>query len=622
MSAVTNMSTLKSRSNEMFPPNDGSEAWAKMAAARANAHAVGWKREDFDKPIIAIVATFHSGMPCNNRFNEYAEIMAKEIESLGGKAQVSFVPVVSDGMTQGTSGMRYSLPSRELIADCMECMYDAYCCDALITLGGCDKSVPGAIIPLVRTNAVGLSFYGGAALPGKCDGHQARGKLDDPGTVMEAIGQYGRKLIDIEELSRIECGALPGSGSCSAMYTSTTMASVSEAMGLLVPTSAGNPAVNYSNEIHPLKRQDCIATARTCMTMLKQKLKARSIVTVKAIQNAIAVMFAIGGSTNAVLHILSIAREAGITDNTDQRDEGKGTEGSMVGDSSSKDEFGERGELSIMDFDRIGQNIPLLTNMAPHGKFHMVDLGKAGGIPLIMQLLLDHGLLHGDCLTCTGLTVAENLANLGVNKLKDGVATLASSVVFPFEKPFSSAGNHIFILKGSLAPESAVYKLSGKSVPLFTGPARCFDGELACFMAIMQGKIEKGCVIVIRYEGPRGAPGMPEMLSPSSALIGAGLGKHCALITDGRFSGATHGIMIGHVSPEAHVGGPIAIVKDGDSITIDSANRRLSLDISEAELKERLQSWKPRKRRVRLAQTGMLKRYARSVGSAHHGCVF
>lgn len=598
-------STLKGESFKITgdpSKSDGAPgSMVKMTCSRSNFRAAGWKEQDFTKPIITIAAPFSNSMPCNNQFKDLAEIIAEEVEKRGGKAHLAITPVISDGQTQGCKAMRYSLISRDLICDCIELMHEGYHADAIITLGGCDKSVPAAVMPLARKDLVGVSLFGGPALPGiphSCTGDSGakRAKTDagaprglDPGSVMEGIGAYGRSLIDVEELHRLECASLPGSGTCSAMFTACTMASVVEALGMAPPGTATHPAMTRDDprSVPEQKRKDCEDVVDTIFSLLEKKLSARQIINRKSIENAVTVVYAVGGSTNAVLHILAIAHEAGL----------------------SPEQF------SINDFHSIGQRVPLLANVSPHGRYHMSDIDDVGGLPVIMKELLENGFLHGDCMTVTGKTVAENLASTpSIAELGGG-----QQVLFPVSSPLSPAGNHILVLSGNLAPESAVCKLSGKQNVELVGPARCYDDEDAAFEAIMAGEIVKGDVLVIRYEGPRGAPGMPEMLSPGAALVGAGLGKDVALVTDGRFSGASHGIMVGHVTPEAAMGGPIALVQDGDIIAVRPGKRELSLQVSDEELAARRAAWESPAQRP--GTTGLLAKYAAQVQSAHRGAI-
>eukprot|EP00933_Yihiella_yeosuensis_P035558 TRINITY_DN29134_c0_g1_i1.p1 TRINITY_DN29134_c0_g1~~TRINITY_DN29134_c0_g1_i1.p1 ORF type:complete len:599 (-),score=128.98 TRINITY_DN29134_c0_g1_i1:203-1999(-) len=576
-------------------PSDGG-SYVKMTCSRSNFRAAGWKEEDFKKPMITIAAPYSNSMPCNNQFRDIADILAEEVEKLGGKAHFAFTPVISDGQTQGSRAMRYSLVSRELITDCIELMHEGYHADAIITLGGCDKSVPAAVMPMARKDLIGLSLFGGPALPGlphapgECPSDASRQRLAerglDPGSVMEAIGAYGKGIIDMEELHRVECTALPGSGSCSAMFTACTMSSVVEALGMALPGTGSVPATVREDprSVTERKRQDCARVAAALFALAEQGLSTRKIITKEALENATAVVYALGGSTNAVLHILAIAHEAGIPET----------------------------DFNIETFHRIGQRIPLLGNLSPHGKYHMSDLDSIGGVPVVMRELLDAGLIHGNCLTVTGRTVAENLSGV------PAVASLGQQdILYPAKSPLAPSGNHILVLQGNLAPESAVCKLSGKLDIELIGPARCFDDEDSAFKAIMAGEIKKGEVLVIRYEGPKGAPGMPEMLSPGAALVGAGLGKDVALVTDGRFSGASHGIMVGHVTPEAAAGGPIALIRDGDIIVVRPGSRELSVQLSDEELSARRAAWTPPGPRP--GTTGVLEKYARQVRSAHVG---
>jgi len=570
-------------------PDGESGSKVKMTCSRSNFRAAGWKDADFQKPIVTIAAPYSNSMPCNNQFRELADLLAEEVERLGGKAHLCFTPVISDGQTQGTRAMRYSLVSREHICDCIEIMHEGYHADAIVSLGGCDKSVPAAVMPLARKDLVGLSLFGGPALPGvrkrACGGDEPPRGLD-PGSVMEAIGAFGRGLIDLEELEHMECAALPGSGTCSAMFTACTMASAVEAMGMALPGTASHAATTREDfrAVPAQKREDCAASARALFALLEQGISARRIITARSLENAVMVVYAVGGSTNAVLHLLAIAHEAEVPP----------------------------ADFDIQRLHDVGQRVPLLANVSPHGRYHMHDLDGVGGVPAVMRELLDAGLLHGDCLTVTGRTVAENLA--GVAPVR---ARVAQEVLRPFGDPLAPAGNHIVVLRGNLAPQSAVVKLSGKQDVRHVGPARVFDDEDAAFAAIMAGGIQRGDVLVIRYEGPKGSPGMPEMLSPGAALVGAGLGKYVPLVTDGRFSGASHGIMVGHVTPEAVDGGPIALLRDGDVVTVAPRERELSVALSPEELAARRASWSPPPPRP--GCRGVLARYAKHVASAHFG---
>jgi len=564
---------------------------AKVAWSRSNFRASGWTDEDFLKPIVTIAAPYSNNMPCNNQHKDLAEIIAEELEKRGCKAHFAFTPVISDGLTQGTRFMRYSLVSRAAICDAIEIMHEGYKADAIISLGGCDKSVGGVVMPIARKDMIGLSLFGGPALPGltnkrDCVGGEQR-RLDG-GVMSEIIPQLTAGLLDIEELTRLECAAAPGSGGCAAMFTASSMAFAVEAMGMSVPGSASHPAMTRSDPrgITVDKRRDCMDAVDAVVGLLAAKLTSRQIITKKAMENAVTVVYACGGSTNCVLHLLAIAHEADIP----------------------KEDF------CIDDFDRVGCKVPILANVSPHGKYHVVDIDEHGGLPVIMKDLLVAGLLHGDCMTCTGKTVAENLASVPTIGELQG-----QDVLWPVARPYKPAGNHILVLHGNLCPESAICKLSGKEDVFHRGPAKCFDEENDAYEAIVHGKIVKGDVLVVRYEGPKGSPGMPEMLMPGGALIGCGLGKDVALVTDGRFSGASHGIMIGHVSPEAAVGGPIALVKDGDIITLDPKSRALTVDVSDDEMAARRALWTPPP--ARSNTKGVLEKYAKLVQSAHVGAV-
>ncbi len=566
--------TLKHRST-MLTGTPGGADWAKRAAARAMLRAVDFTDEDFAKPIITVACPFTNATPCNDHIRELGDILSREIGEAGGKPFLFGTPVISDGETMGMEGMKYSLMSRDLIADCIETMHEGYAADGILTLSGCDKSIPGALMPILRNNGIGLTLYGGTILPGRYKGEDLTIV-----SAFEAVGAHGAGKMTDEELHQVECHSCPGAGSCGGMYTANTMASAIEAMGMSVPGSASHAAVDRENRISPEKRKDCIDSVTALVGLLDRRIRARDIATKEVFENAIAVMMALGGSTNGVLHLLALAHEAKVP-------------------------------LTLDDFHRIGQNVPLLGNFKPFGKYVMADLDGIGGLPMVMKTLFSAGLLHGGCLTVTGKTVAENLAD--EPQVPDG-----QDIFFPPERPYAPPGRHVTVIRGNLAPEGAVLKLSGKELDHHTGPARVFEREEDALDAILSGNIRKGDVIVIRYEGPKGGPGMREMLSPSAALMGAGLGKDVALITDGRFSGGTHGIMVGHIAPEAQAGGPIAIVRDGDRIIINPKDRSISLEASEAEIAVRLSRWnapEPKYRR------GVMGKYAKLVGSASHGAV-
>ncbi len=565
---------LKKRSGSLTGM-PGENNWTKRAHARAMMRAVGFKDNDFDKPLVTVACPFTNITPCNAHIRALGDLIAEETEKQGGKPIIFGTPVVTDGETMGMEGMKYSLPSRELIADSIEMMHEAYQADGAITLSGCDKTIPASLIPLARNNSVGITLYGGTILPGRYKGQDL--------TIIstfEAIGQYSAGKMSKKDFHEIECRSCPGNGSCGGMYTANTMASALEALGMSLPGTASHPAVDRKNIVSDKKKQDCISTVKALFNLLEKDIHVRDIMTKKAFENAITVALALGGSTNMVLHFLSLAHEAEV-------------------------------KLTLDDFARIGKKVPLLGNFKPFGRYVMTDLDNIGGVPIVMKMLFKNGLIHGDCLTVTGKTVAENLKNApDFPKNQD--------VIYSFEKPLAKPEHHMIIIYGNLAKEGAVIKLSGKEVKKFEGHARVFEREEDALDAILAGKIKKGDVIVIRYEGPKGGPGMREMLSPTAALMGAGLGQDVALITDGRFSGGTHGITIGHVTPEAQVGGAIALIKEGDKITIDLAKREVNLEVASSELVKRKGQWRaPKPKYTR----GVLAKYAKLVSSASTGAV-
>jgi dihydroxy-acid dehydratase len=565
---------LKHRST-LLTGTPGGADWPRRAAARAMLRAVNFRDEDFAKPIVTLACPFTNATPCNDHIRKLGDLISRDIAAAGGKAFLFGTPVISDGETMGMEGMKYSLMSRDLIADCIETMHESYAADGIVALSGCDKSIPGALMPILRNNGIGLTLYGGTILPGRYEGEDLTIV-----SAFEAIGAHAAGRIGDEELRQVECHSCPGAGSCGGMYTANTMASAIEAMGMSVPGSASHAAVDRRNRVSREKRKDCAGTAAALFLLLRRGIRARDIATRESFENAIAVMMALGGSTNGVLHLLALAHEARVP-------------------------------LALDDFHEIGRKVPLLGNFKPSGKYVMADLDRIGGVPLVMRTLLDAGLLHGGCMTVTGKTVAENLAN--VPPPRRGQDVFAAP-----DRPFAPPGRHIRILRGNLAPEGAVLKLSGKELERHDGPARVFDREEDALDAILGGSIRKGDVIVIRYEGPRGGPGMREMLSPSAALMGAGLGKDVALVTDGRFSGGTHGIMVGHVAPEAQAGGAIAVVREGDRIAINPVERSISLEVNEPEIARRLAGWRaPEPKYTR----GVLGKYVRLVGSASGGAV-
>ena len=549
--------------------------WSERTAARTMLRAVRFSDEDFDKPLIALAVPYTNGTPCNDHIRELGDLLQAEIEAAGGKAIIFGTPVVSDGISMGTEAMKYSLVSREVIADSIELMTEGYRVDGVITLCGCDKTIPAALMPIARNNLIGLTLYGGSILPGKYQGEEL-----NIVSAFEGIGAHAAGKIDDQQLHGIECHACPGAGSCGGMYTANTMAAAIEAMGMSLPGSSSNMAVDHDNQLSVDKRTDATRSARILIALLEQGITARDIMTRKAFENALTVAWALGGSTNAVLHLLALAKEANV-------------------------------ELSLADITAITQNVPLLGNFKPFGRYLMNDLQRLGGVPMVMKLLLDNGFLHGDCLTVTGKTIAENLADAPL-------LPAGQDVVLSPESPYAPAGTHIRILHGNLAEKGCVLKQSGKNLLTMGGPARVYEREEEALAAILAGKIVPGDVVVIRYEGPKGGPGMREMLSPSAALMGAGLGDSVALITDGRFSGGTHGIMIGHVAPEAQAGGTIALVAEGDGIEINLDTDELTLLVDSAELARRKDLWQAPALKYR---RGVLAKYARLVSSAAEGAV-
>ncbi|MBI4078754.1 MAG: dihydroxy-acid dehydratase [Candidatus Levybacteria bacterium] len=567
-------SGLKKRSY-LLTGKPGTNEWIKRSPARAMMRAVGFTDKDFEKPLVTVACPYTNITPCNKHIDALGKIVVEEVEKVGGKSIIFGTPVVTDGETMGMEGMKYSLVSRELIADCIEMMHEAYAADCALTLAGCDKTIPAALIPLARNNSIGLTLYGGSILPG-----HYKGKDLTIVSTFEAVGAYSAGKISEKDFHEIECKSCPGNGACGGMYTANTMASAIEALGMSLPGSASHPAVDKKNQISKEKRKDCEDSVKALFNLLEKSIRARDIMTKKAFENAITVVQALGGSTNAVLHLLSLAHEAEI-------------------------------DLTIDDFNRIAKRVPLLGNFKPSGEYVMNDLNNIGGVPIVMKMLLDAGLIHGDCLTVTGKTVAENLKS--TPKLLKNQKVIAS-----LEKPLAPPEHHIVVLRGSLAPEGAVMKLSGKEMREFHGPARVFECEEDALNAILQSRIQKNDVIVIRFEGPKGGPGMREMLSPSAALMGAGLGRDVALITDGRFSGGTHGIMIAHITPEAQVGGPIALVEEGDMISINLNTKTLDLKISDSALQKRKSRWKAPALKYK---RGVLAKYAQLVSSASKGAV-
>ncbi len=541
----------------------------ERAPNRSMMRAVGFTDEDFDKPIIAVANGYSTITPCNAGLGELTEVAVNAVRKAGGMPQTFGTITVSDGISMGTEGMKCSLVSREVIADSVETVCRAQSMDALIAVGGCDKNMPGAMIAMARLDIPAVFVYGGTIKPGHYDGKD----LTIVST-FEAVGEYNAGRIPLETFREIERRACPGKGSCGGMYTANTMSSAFEAMGMSLPYSSTMAAED--DEIHA----SAAASGAALLGLLEDDLTPRKIMTKKAFENGIAVVMAIGGSTNAVLHLLAVAHAADV-------------------------------DLTLEDFERIRERTPHVVDLKPSGKYVATDLHRVGGIPLIMKMLLDNDLLHGDCLTVTGKTIAENLRNVS------GTPPAGQDVVLPFDAPKYPQG-HLAILSGNLATEGSVAKISGLKHTSITGPARVFDSEEACMKAIMSDHIRAGDVLVIRYEGPRGGPGMREMLSPTSAIIGKGLGDSVGLITDGRFSGGTYGLVVGHVAPEAQVGGTIALVHEGDSVTIDAEKRLLQLNVDDAELERRRAAWQAPPIKY---QRGVLAKYAKLVSSASKGAV-
>jgi len=540
------------------------------APNRAMLRGVGFLDEDFTRPMIGVASLYSEITPCNSHLDRLARKAIEGIRTGGGVPQIYGAPTASDGIMMGHKGMRYSLVSREVIADSIEVVSAGMNHDGLIAIGGCDKNMPGCAMAMARLNIPSIFVYGGSILPGV----GPDGEAIDIVSIFEAVGQYQAKKIDEKRLHKIECESCPGAGACGGMYTANTMSSALEAMGMSLPYDASYPAVTAAKE------RETFEAGIALVNLIKQNIRPRDIITRKSLENAYTLVLALGGSTNAVLHLMAIAREAEL-------------------------------EWTLDDFDRLGAKVPHLADLKPSGKYVMFDLYRVGGTPAVLKALLDAGLLHGDCITVTGKTLAENLKDI------PSIYSKAQDVVMPFDKPKYKAG-HIIILRGNLAPDGAVAKISGLPKLSITGPAKVYDGEEACFHAIQADKIQKGDVLVIRGEGPVGGPGMREMLAITGALIGRGLGKEVGLITDGRFSGGSHGLVVGHVSPEAWVGGPIALVEEGDSVTIDAEGRKLTLNISDEEMERRRKAWvKPAPR----VERGVLAKYARCVSSASEGAI-
>ncbi|MBM4233930.1 MAG: dihydroxy-acid dehydratase [Gammaproteobacteria bacterium] len=537
----------------------------KQTPSRAMLRAVGFTDADFQRPQIGIASTWANLTPCNMHINTLAAQAEAGANAAGGKGVLFNTITVSDGISMGSPGMRYSLVSREIIADSIETVVGAEGFDGFVAIGGCDKNMPGCAMAIARLNRPAVFVYGGTIQPGA----QRRDII----SVFEAVGGHAAGKVSDAELAAVERTAIPGPGSCGGMYTANTMASAIEALGLSLPDSSAQEAVSE------LKENDCWRAGEAVVRLVKAGITPSKILTRKAFGNAITVTIAVGGSTNAVLHLLAIAHAAGV-------------------------------RLTLDDFTRIGKRVPVLADLRPSGRYAMSELIAIGGIQPLMRRLLDRGLLHGDCLTVTGQTLAENLEN--VRDYPRG-----QKIIYDFDAPIKK-DSHLVVMYGSVAPEGAVAKITGKEGLSFSGPARVFDGEEQATTAILAGKVRAGDIVVIRYEGPRGGPGMREMLSPTGAIMGLGLGDKVALITDGRFSGGSHGFVVGHISPEAMNGGPIALIRNGDQITIDAGTRRIDIEVSAVELRRRKTAWKAPKP---YATRGVLAKFAGSVSSASQGAV-
>lgn len=543
------------------------------APSRAMLYPVGFSKDDFTKPKIGVASTWSQVTPCNFHIDLLARDSAKGVDAAGGKSVIFNTITISDGISMGTEGMKYSLVSREVIADSIETVVGCEGMDGYVAIGGCDKNMPACIMAMARMNRPAVFVYGGTILPG-CATLKGEEKQLDIVSVFEAVGKHASGEYSDEELQTVEENAIPGPGSCGGMYTANTMASAIEALGMSLPNSSAQAAISDD------KKRDCFDAGAAVLHLLERGIKPRDIMTRKAFENAITVVITLGGSTNAVLHLLAMAHSADV-------------------------------ELSIDDFTEIGKYVPVLADLKPSGKYVMAELVKIGGLVPLMKQLLAAGLLHGDCLTVTGKTLAENLANSPL-EFPEG-----QDVVRPMDNPVKK-DSHLRILYGNLAPTGSVAKISGKEGLTFTGRARVFDSEEAGMKSILSGAIEPGDVIVIRREGPKGGPGMREMLGPTAAVMGRGLGDKVALITDGRFSGGSHGFVVGHITPEAFEGGPIGLLEEGDTITIDADKNEISVDLSDAELDVRRGRWvQPEPRYTR----GVLAKYAKLVTSASEGAV-
>ncbi len=538
------------------------------APSRSMLRAVGFKDKDFKLPQVGVATTWSMVTPCNMHLDKLAQLSANSVDKNGGKSIIFNTITISDGISMGTEGMRYSLVSREVIADSIETVIGCEGFDGFLSIGGCDKNMPACVMAMARLNRPSIFVYGGTILPGD---HKSQ-KIDIV-SVFEAVGKNANKQISDRELTEIEKKAIPGPGSCGGMYTANTMACAIEALGLSLTNSSAQVAISSK------KKNDCKLSAKALMQCIRNDIKPSDIISKKSLENAITVVMALGGSTNAVLHLLAIAHSANI-------------------------------KLSLRDFDRIGNKTPVLADLKPSGKYSMSELVAIGGVAPLMKMLLNKKLLHGDCLTVTGKTMRQNLSK--VKPYPSG-----QKIIKSFSDPIKKNG-HLIILRGNLSPNGAVAKISGKEGNSFTGKARVYNSEEQALKDILSDKVKKGTVIVIRYEGPRGGPGMREMLSPTSAVMGKGLGKDVALITDGRFSGGSHGFVVGHISPEAHVGGLLSIVKNGDIIEIDAIKKQLNLKVSKTEIKSRMiRVKKPTKKTM----SGVLTKYAKLVSQAHSGAI-
>ena len=551
----------------MSRPSDEVTKGPSRAPARAFMRAMGLTDEDFSKPLVGVASTWNEATPCNITLDRQADAAKLGVRAGGGVPREFVTIAVSDGIAMGHEGMRASLISRELIADSVELMVHAHCYDAVVGLAGCDKSLPGMLMALARLNLPGIFVYGGTILPGKFKGKDVT--IQD---VYEAVGAHAAGKMTDEELYEMECGACPSAGSCGGQFTANTMACVAEAIGMALPLSGSAPAVDMTRDVY------VEMAGRKVMELLEKNIRPRDIMTMKAFENAIAIAAATGGSTNIALHMPALAKECGLT-------------------------------LTLDDIDRVSRRTPTIVDLKPGGRYVALDLHKVGGIRVALKLLLDAGLLHGDCMTVTGKTMAENLADVTYPEGQD--------VIVPVNKPISPTGG-LAILRGNLAPEGSVIKVAGVSKLQHRGPAKVYNSEKETFAAVTKGEIKKGDVVVIRYEGPKGGPGMPEMLAVTAALVGQGLGYDVCLMTDGRFSGATRGLMIGHVGPEAAMGGPIGLVRNGDIIAIDAEKGTLNIEVSDEELAERRKTWKPIEPRYKW---GAMAKFATNVGPACEGAV-